>query len=123
MRSTIQVILSDTETTTRGVLCLAPIGRLACTTTRSSRSFCCALRSIRQSNNVNESCTEDDPDEPIRAILEVRLAGRNGTRFRPGCQQPIYRMVLSCGKGLFTSFQITPPPLGACRLGSTCQRS
>jgi hypothetical protein len=27
--------------------------------TRSSRSFCSALRSIRQSNNANESCTND----------------------------------------------------------------
>ena len=48
----------------RGVLCLAPIGRLACTTTPSSRSFYSALRSIRQSNNVDESCIKDGPDAP-----------------------------------------------------------
>jgi hypothetical protein len=43
----------------RGDLCLAPIGRLRCVRTRSSRSFCSALRSFRQSNNANESCTND----------------------------------------------------------------
>ena len=52
----VQVILSDTETTSWGVLCLAPIGRLACMTTRSSRSCCSALRSIRQSKNVSDRC-------------------------------------------------------------------
>jgi hypothetical protein len=46
----------------RGVLCLAPIGRLACTTTPSSRFFYSALRSIRQNNNVNESCIKDGPE-------------------------------------------------------------
>ena len=64
----------------RGVLCLAPIGRLACTTTPSSRSFYFALRFIRQSNNVDESCIKDGPDAPVRAIRLVGLASRNATR-------------------------------------------
>ena len=81
IRSMSQVILSDVGTTNRGVLCLAPIGRLAYVTTRSSRSFCSALRSIRQSNNVNERCTKDDPDanRPGRVIW---LAGRSATTVR-----------------------------------------
>jgi hypothetical protein len=125
IRSTSQVILSDTETTNRGVLCLAPIGRLAWMTTRSSRSFCSALRSIRQSKNVSErcikkNCTRDDPDSSVRAIRAIWLAGRNGTSFRPARQQP---MIYSTENRVFTSFQITPPLLGACRLESTCQRS
>ena len=64
----------------RGVLCLAPIGRLACTTTPSSRSFYSALRSIRQSNNVDESCIKDGPDAAVRAIRVIGLASRNATR-------------------------------------------
>ncbi len=36
---TTQTILSTLETTSFGGLCLAPIGRPACTTTPSSRSF------------------------------------------------------------------------------------
>ena len=98
IRSTSQVILSDTETTSRRVLCLAPIGRLACMTTRSSRSCCSALRSIRQSNNVNERCTKDDPDVAVRVIGAIWLAGRNGTSFRPARQQLICRMFLLSGK-------------------------
>jgi len=61
----------------RGVLCFAPIGRPTCMTKRSSRSFCSALRSIRQSKNVNESCTEKDPDVAVRAIRVIWLAGRS----------------------------------------------
>jgi hypothetical protein len=64
----------------RGVLCLTPIGRLACTTTPSSRSFYSALRSIRQSNNVDESCIKDGPDAAVRAIRVIGLASRNATR-------------------------------------------
>ena len=63
-----------------GVLCLAPIGRLACTTTPSSRSFYSAFRSIRQSNNVDESCIKDGPDAAVRAIRVIGLASRNATR-------------------------------------------
>ncbi len=124
--TTSQVILSDTETTkSGGVLCLAPIGRLACMTTRSSRSCCSALRSIRQSKNVSErcikkNCTKDDPHGSVRAIGAIWLAGRNGTSFRPARQQP---MIYSTENSVFTSFQITPPLLGACRLVSTCQQS
>ena len=55
----------------RGVLCFAPIGRPTCMTKRSSRSFCSALRSIRQSKNVNESCAEKDPDVAVRAIRVI----------------------------------------------------
>jgi hypothetical protein len=39
--------------------------------------FC--LRSIRQSKNVNESCTEKDPDVAVRAIRVIWLAGRSAT--------------------------------------------
>ena len=77
---TTQTILSTRETRVRGVLCLAPIGRLACTTTPSSRSFYSALRSIRQSNNVDESCIKDGPDAAVRAIRVIGLASRNATR-------------------------------------------
>ena len=63
------------ETTNRGVLCLAPIGRPTCMTKRSSRSFCSALRSIRQSKNVNESCTEKRPGR-CRPGHSGDLAGR-----------------------------------------------
>ena len=45
----------------RGVLCFAPIGRPTCMTKRSSRSFCSALKSIRQSNNANERCIRKRP--------------------------------------------------------------
>ena len=81
IKSTSQVILSDTETTNRGFLCLAPIGRLTCMTTpmnrgfpchapigrltcmttRFSRSLCSALKPIRQSNNANERCIRKRP--------------------------------------------------------------
>ena len=70
---------SHTGDDVRGVLCLAPIGRLACTTTPSSRSFYSAL-SIRQSNNVDESCIKDGPDTAVRAIRVIGLASRNATR-------------------------------------------
>jgi hypothetical protein len=79
IRSTTQVILSDTETTSRGVLCLAPIGRLACMTTRSSRSCCSVLRSIRQSNNVNESCIK-------KAALKTARTATSGPFGQSGWQ-------------------------------------
>jgi hypothetical protein len=79
-----------------GGLCLAPIGRLACMTTRSSRSCCSVLRSIRQSNNANESCTND-----LWGIAPGRSGKscqRAGTNFRPARQQLIYRMFSLHGK-------------------------
>lgn len=48
---TTRVILSEPETTNRGVLCLAPNAKK-----RSSHSFCSVLRCIRQSNSVSERC-------------------------------------------------------------------
>src|SRR6516164_1442955 len=56
-----------------GDLCLAPIGRLTCVRTRSSRSFCSALRSIRLSKYANESCT--DGVSGIALELGQNLAG------------------------------------------------
>ena len=35
------------------------------------------MRSIRQSKNVNESCTEKDPDVAVRAIRVIWLVGRS----------------------------------------------
>ena len=56
-----------------GDLCLAPIGRLTCVRTRSLRSFCSALRSIRPSKYANESCT--DGVSGIALELGQNLAG------------------------------------------------
>ena len=115
IRSTSQVILSDTETTNRGFLCLAPIGRLACMTTRSSRSFCSALRSIRQSNNANESCTND-----LWGIAPGRSGKscqRAGTDFRPARQQLIYRMFSLHGKRSLHIFCDNSAAVGSLPLG------
>jgi hypothetical protein len=128
IRSTSQVILSDTETTNRGVLCLAPIGRLAWMTTRSSRSCCSALRSIRQSKNVSEPCIKKNALKTTRTAASGPL-GQSGWQVgtvRPFVQ-PASNSSAGCfycpENGVFTSFAITPPPLAACRLVSTCQQS
>src|SRR5215472_10896460 len=57
-RSTTQVTLWDTQTTDRGVLCLARLAQLSRMMTRSSSSFCFASKSIVRSRNGNESCTK-----------------------------------------------------------------
>src|SRR5262249_39731190 len=56
--STTQVTLWDTQTTDRGVLCLARLAQLSRMMTRSSSSFCFASKSIVRSRNGNESCTK-----------------------------------------------------------------
>jgi hypothetical protein len=89
IRSTVQVILSDTETTSRGVLCLAPIGRLACMTTRLSRSCCSALRSIRRSKNVSERCIKKLPTRTAASFDTMRLGQSDPSR--PATRLPVAR--------------------------------
>ena len=78
-------------------------------------------RSIRQSNNANESCTND-----LSGVATGRSAnlasGPEHTFVQPAGNSSTARFH-GMENGVFIFFAITPPPLAACRLVSTCQQS
>ena len=86
-------------------------------TKRSSRSFCSALRSIRQSKNVNESCTEKGPDGNVRT---VNLAGKASQRYRGSIRLDNSATVGSLPFGV-NVLTITGTPCDSCLVSSSSE--